>query len=635
MIEVSGQEVEQRQEAEKHKHLLFAKLTCIIYSMFDKDKRVLILVESPEKAKTISKIFKDAGYNKVVVKATIGHFTKLKDGTGYYNTGIHVDDNFKMDFITDSSKKDNITELKQQVKLADFIYLCGDPDREGEAICWSCVKFLGIPKNKYKRAFYHAINQKDIFEGIENASDVDYNLVDAAHARQCIDKLIGYRLSSIAKRGVGAKSVGRVQSPSLKMIVDREKEIMNFKPETYYDLFLHFTKGTTEFKAKYCNEKGETLNFKSFNECDEVIKECEKLVSYIYSVENKTKYENPKAPFSTATFQQECSSKLGLTVSQSQNLAQKLFDAGFISYHRTDDEQFGEEFEAVLKDFVNKTYDKEYISGTVTKGKKDENAQNGHEALHVLDLTLTPDKFAKNNDELLTKVYRIIYNRTVACALKPAQYATTKYIIKNGQNHYFVLNSKELKFAGYRLVYGSYVDVEDEEVVKETFKEGENLLDSSYNWIEKTTNPPSRFKEASFVKEMKDAGIGRPSTYASTIDTLKSESRGYCVVEDKCLKPTDLGIRLSDFLDERFSDLVGVQYTAEMEKDLDQIANGKLDYQEFLKSFFDKLESLVKDAGDVEMTCPNCGKPMKLRKGPYGEFFGCTGYPDYKTTIKK
>lgn len=604
--------------------------------MFDKDSRVLILVESPEKSRTISKIFKDAGYNKVIVKATIGHFTKLKDGTGYYNTGIHVDDNFKMDFITDPSKKDNITELKQQVKLADFVYLCGDPDREGEAICWSCVKFLNIPKSKYKRAFYHAINQKDIFEGIENASDVDYNLVDAAHARQCIDKLIGYRLSSIAKRGVGAKSVGRVQSPSLKMIVDREKEIMNFKPETYYDLFLHFKKNNTEFKAKYCNEKGETVNFKTFNDCDAVINECSSNPNSIFVVENKLKYENPKAPFSTATFQQECSSKLGLSVKQSQDLAQKLFDAGFISYHRTDDEQFGEEFENILKEFVKTAYDKEYVSGKVTQGKKDENAQNGHEALHVLDLTLTPDKFAKEHDDLLSKVYKIIYNRTVACALKPAVYSTTKYIIKNRDTeHYFVMNSKELKFAGYRLVYGSYVDEDSDDLIKDSFVENEILSSCTYDWIEKTTTPPARYKEASFVKEMKEAGIGRPSTYASTIETIKSESRGYCVVEDKCLKPTDLGIKLSDFLDERFSDLVGVQYTAEMEKDLDQIANGKLDYQEFLKSFFDKLESLVKNAGDVEMTCPNCGKPMKLRKGPYGEFYGCTGYPDCKTIIKK
>lgn len=615
--------------------------------MFDKNKRVLLLCESPEKARTISKIFKDAGYDKVIVKATIGHFTKLRDGTGYYNTGIHVKDDFKMDFVIDSTKKDNVTELKQQVKLADIVYLVADPDREGEAIAWSCVKYLNIPKSKYKRAFYHAINQKDIFNGIENAVDIDYNLVDAAHARQCIDKLIGYRLSSIAKKNVGAKSVGRVQSPSLKMIVDREKEIKDFKPETYYEVILSFSnynvgesnlKEKKEFKAKYCDIKGDVITLKTNKEANKVIDDCIENSNHIFKIDNKLKYENPKNPFSTATFQQECSNKLGLTVKQSQDSAQSLFDKGFISYHRTDSEAYESEFENILKDFVKRTFKDEYISGIVTRGKADENAQLGHEAIHCTDLTLTPEIFAcQNKDELLCKVYKLIYNRTIACALKPAIYSTTKYIIKNNSGeHYFVMNSKELKFAGYKAIYGYDVDEEDKnsETVEEQLEIGHRTVGDSYTSVEKTTTPPSRFKEASFVKEMKDAGIGRPSTYASTIETIKSASRGYCVVENKCLKPTELGISLSDFLDERFSDLVGVQYTAEMEKDLDLIANGKLSYLDFMQNFFKRLESLVHDSKDVEMTCPNCGAPMKLRKGQYGEFWGCTKYPDCRTTIK-
>lgn len=607
--------------------------------MLDKNKKILFIVESPEKAKTISKIFKNAGYDKVVVKATIGHFTKLKDGTGYYNTGIHVNDKFKMDFVIDVSKKDNVTELKQQVKLADFVLLASDLDREGEAISWSCIKFLNIPKDKYIRVRYNAVNEKSIFEAIEKNEKLDVNLVEAAHARQCIDKLIGYRLSSIARKNVNAKSVGRVQSPALKMIVDREKEIINFKPETYYDLFLHFKTDTTEFKAKYSNVKGESISLKSKEECDKVINECKRNHNFIYNIENKLRYENPKNPFSTATFQQECSNKLGLTVSQSQNLAQKLFDSGYISYHRVDSEEFGPEFEAVLKDYVAKTFDKEYVSGTVTKGKADENAQLGHEALHAIDLTLTPEKLSDIvRDELLTKVYRIIYNRTIACALKPAVYSTTKYIIKNeNTENYFVMNSKELKFAGYRVVYGSYVEDDEEDLVKDSFELNYATKQDSYESIEKTTNPPSRFKEASFVKEMKDVGIGRPSTYASTIETIKSASRGYCVTEDKCLKPTELGIKLSDFIDGSFSDLLGVQYTAEMEKDLDLIANGKLDYLEFLTAFYNKLESLVKDSKDVEMICPNCGARMILRtnKKDGSRFWGCSRYPECKTIINK
>lgn len=604
--------------------------------MFDKKKRILILVESKEKSETISKIFKNADYSNVIVKPTIGHFTKLKDGTGYYNTGIHVKDNFKMDFVIDSAKKDLVTELKQQVKLADFVYICSDPDREGEAIAWSCVKYLNIPKSKYKRAFYQSIDKKSIFNGIENAVDIDYNLVDAAHARQCIDKLIGYRLSSIAKRNVGAKSVGRVQSPALKMLVDREKEIINFKPETYYDLFLHFKEHAIEFKAKYCNAKGETISFKTKEETDAVINECSKYHNNIFNIENKLKYENPKNPFSTATFQQECSNKLGLTVKQSQDLAQRCFDSGFISYHRTDSEAYESEFENTLKDFVKRTFKDEYVSGTVTKGKADDLAQLGHEAIHVTDLSLTPEIFAsQNKDELLCKVYKLIYNRTIACALKPAIYSTTKYIIKNNSGeHYFVMNAKELKFAGYKAIYGYESEEDDEDLIKDSFEIDYQTSSDKYESVEKTTNPPSRFKEASFVIAMKNVGIGRPSTYDKTIEKIKSKDRNYCIIEDNVLKPTELGIKLSDFLDERFSDLVGVQYTAEMEKDLDLIASGKLSHLDFMQNFFKRLESLVHDSKDVEMICPNCGAPMKLRKGQYGEFWGCTKYPECRTTIK-
>ena len=604
----------------------------------DKNKKYLFIVESPEKARTISKIFKDAGFNNIIVKATIGHFTKLKDKTGYYNTGIHVDKDFKMDFVIEASKKENITELKQQVKLADFVFIASDLDREGEAIAWSCIKFLNISEDKYIRVRYNAINAKSIFEAISKGERLNYNLVDAAHARQCIDKLIGYRLSSIAKRGVGAKSVGRVQSPALKMIVDREKEILNFKSDVFYELSLHFTKENDplELKAKYCDVSGEVITFKHADECAKVADVCANNFNFIYKIENKDKYENPKNPFSTATFQQECSSKLGLTVKESQDSAQALFDKGFISYHRTDSEVFEEEFETVLKNYVKQTFKDEYISGKVTRGKADDLQQGGHEALHVTDLTLTPEKFSlTTKDKILIKVYDIIYRRTVACALKPAIYATTKYIIKNNNTeHYFVMNSKELKFAGYKAIYG-YSEEEKEEFVTEQFVENEKTFNDVYMSEEKKTKPKSRFKEASFVKEMKDAGIGRPSTYASTIETIKSESRGYVVVENKCLKPTELGIKLSDFLDERFSDLVGVQYTAEMEKDLDLIANGKLNYLEFLQQFYNKLESLVHDSTDVEMTCPTCGRPMKLRKGPYGSFWGCTGYPECSTIVKK
>lgn len=598
--------------------------------MIDANKRTLLLVESPEKAKTISKIFKDAGYKKVIVQATFGHFTKIADGSGYHNTGIFPDKGFKADYVIDPEKKNQVNVLKEQVKLADFVYICTDPDREGEAIAQSCVDFLKIPKSKYKRATYQAINKKAIFEAIDNAGSIDTDLVNAAHARSFIDKGLGYGLSELSRQNKKGRSVGRCQSAGLKMVVDRDLEIENFVPEQYIDLYLHFIKNGTEFKAKYVGtDKNPIKRLDKQEQVDDIYEECKGHPFVVESVEHKDRLENPKPPFSTVTFQKECASKLGLTIKEAADCAQKLFDAGKISYHRTDSEIFEEEFTKELKQFVKESYDKKYVSGTVVKGKNDKNAQEGHEALHVLDLNLTPDIYAKNApSELLAKVYRIIYNRTVAAALKPAIISQTTYNIYNNKHHKFVMNSNELRFDGYRCVY-SYKDDSDEKesIVKEVFNEKEELKKCSLESIPKETTPPSRYKEASFVEELKKAGIGRPSTYASIVETIKSQSRGYCTVEDKCLKSTDLGRSNIEFLDKNFSNIINLNYTREMEDSLDLIAQGKLDYLTFLKKFFNNLDDSINKVNADTPICPECGSRMVLRKGKYGMFFGCSNYP--------
>ena len=605
--------------------------------LFDRTKRVLILVESPEKAKTIGKIFRDAGYSRVFVQATIGHFTKLADGAGYYNTGIFPDENFKMNYVIDPAKKEVVSKLKEQVKMADQVYICSDPDREGEAIAWSCVKFLNIPKNKYKRASYQAINQKAIFEAIRNAGDIDMNLVHAAHARSGLDKGFGYRISQLLREFNKGKSGGRCQTPALGMVYDRDMEIANFIPEKYFDLYLHFFKNKVEFKAKYVGtDKNPIKRLDTQEQIDKIFEECKGHPFIVNDIEHKDRLENPRPPFSTVTFQKECASKLGLTIKQAAECAQKLFDAGKISYHRTDSEQFEEEFTNELKSFVKENFDKKYVSGTVVKGKADPNAQEGHEALHVLDLNLTPERYAREApSELLSKVYRIIYNRTVATALKPAIIAQTTYNIYNNNKHKFVLNSNELKFDGYRCVY-SYRDDSDEkeELIKETFSKDEQLKECSFESLPKETTPPSRYKEANFVEELKKAGIGRPSTSPSIVETIKSESRGYCVVEDKCLTTTDLGKSNIEFLRQNFNDIVNVNYTKQMEDSLDLIAQGKLNYLDFLKSFFDNLESSVKKVEPGDRICPDCGAPLKKRIGKYGVFYGCSNYPKCKHVEK-
>lgn len=604
-------------------------------TLFNKNTRVLMCVESPEKSKTITKIFRDAGYNKVFVMATIGHFDKLADGSGYYNTGIHPDENFKMDFVIDPSKREIVNKLKEQVKAADLVLVASDCDREGEAIAWACVHFLKIPKNKYKRISYQAINKKAIFEAINKASDLDMNLINAAHTRSALDKGFGYRISQLLRDNNKGKSGGRCQSAALMMVVDRDEEIENFVPEKYFDLYLHFFKNNIEFKAKYVGtDKSPVKRLETQEQIDNIFKECKGNPFIVKSVDHKDRLENPRPPFSTVTFQKECASKLGLTIKQAAECAQKLFDAGKISYHRTDSEVFEEEFTNELKQFVKESFDKKYVSGAVVKGKADPNAQEGHEALHVLDLNLTPDKYAQEApSELLSKVYRIIYNRTVATALKPAIIAQTTYNIYNNDKHKFILNSNELRFDGYRCVY-AYKDESDEkeEIIKETFSANEQLKDCSFESLPKETTPPSRYKEASFVEELKKAGIGRPSTYPSIVETIKSASRGYCVIEDKCLKSTELGRANIAFLRKDFNDIVNINYTKQMEDSLDLIAQGKLDYLTFLKDFFNHLEESVKKVVPEDRICPNCGSPMKLRTGKFSKFWGCSNYPKCKHT---
>lgn len=599
--------------------------------------RYCMFVESPEKAKTISKIFREEGIKNIFVMATIGHFSKIADGSGWCNTGIFPEQNFKTNYIIDSAKKENINKLKEQVKLADVVLLASDCDREGEAIAWSCLKFLNIPKNKYKRVTYQAINKKAILKAIEEATDLDEYLVKSAHARAILDKLFGYGVSQVLREVNKGKSAGRCQTPTLGMVYDRDIEIENFVPEKYFDLYLHFFKNNTEFKAKYYGTDANPVKrLDTQEQIDEIFEECKGHSFVVEAVDHKDRLENPKPPFSTITCQKECGLKLGLPGGQVDSCLQKLFDSGKISYHRTDSEEFEEEFTQELKQFVRENFDPKYVSGTVVKGKKDENAQEGHEALHVLDLNLTPERYAREApSELLSKVYRIIYNRTVAAALKPAIIAQTTYNIYNNKKHKFILNSNELKFDGYRCIY-SNADATDEKdsIVKETFRKGEELKDCSFESIPQETKPPAHYKVIGFEEEIKKAGIGRPSTYSRISQTVKDESRGYCVVEDKYLKTTPLGRQNIEFVREYFDEIVDINYTKKMEDSLDAIAHHELDDKVFLNEFYNKLTACINKVSPQEKICPECGAPMKKRVGKFSKFWGCSNYPKCKHTEK-
>ena len=611
-----------------------------------KDKNILVIVESPNKTAHIQEYLTKAGYSKVKVMASVGHISNIKDNKdSYKNTGIYPEKDFYADFQITEDKKDIVKKLKIYADNADLIYLATDPDREGEAIAWSLKKFLKLDEAKTERMVTHEITPKAVVKAFENPVAFDDNLVAAAHARAIIDKLIGYVLSIIAKTYVGAKSVGRCQSPGLKILVDRELEIRNFKPETYYDLYVNFKKNKTNFKAKYIGTEKMTIDhLKDKLEITKVMNECNGGKYTIKDIIKHEKQEATKPPFNTPTFQQEANSKLGLSVKDAMSIAQDLFHNGFITYMRTDDTSMSPEFIEILKPYIERTYGKKAYNEP-KKGKKQENAQEGHECLRVTNPAMTPEIFAtKDVNNLHQKVYKIIWQRTIASALPSAIISETNYLINNGDN-LFNMTSKEVIDEGYRKVY-SYKDEDDSkddenEIVKETFEKNEELKNTDLGFTEKQTQPRPRYKEATFVKELQKLEIGRPSTYATIVETILSPSRGYCGTDQKTKQmiPSELGITLTGFLDRNFNSVISLTYTKEMEADLDKIANGKLDKLVFLKEFLKNLEDAVNantegKTKDTDLVCPLCGAPMIIRRNKWGKLFaGCSKYPSCKGIV--
>ena len=399
-----------------------------------------------------------------------------------------------------------------------------------------------------------------------------------------IDKLIGFGLSPMGKKYVGAKSIGRCQSVGLKLTADRENEITNFIPEKYYNLYLNFEKNSVKFRAKYIGtDKIPVERFKTKNEVDTVKYMCKDGDYKITQIIKKEKLENPKPPFCTATYQQEAANRLGLKVKDAMSCAQKLFEGiningqhiGLISYMRTDSTELAPEFLPDLKNYIESTYGKGMYNAP-RKAKKSEQDQDGHEALRVTDVNITPDKLAEYiANDLLLKVYKLIWQRTVASAMPAAKISETTYVINN-KEHMFTMVSNELVYAGFKEIY-NYSDTADEDApIKETFKEGETLKNTSLEDVFKTTNPPARYTEAALIKELQKRGIGRPSTYATIVETILSPTRGYSNLEEKHIVPTDRGMQLAAYCDRAFSDIINLNYTKELEKSLDLIATGQL-----------------------------------------------------------
>lgn len=599
----------------------------------------LIIVESPNKKATI-KSFLDK--NRTVA-ASVGHIRNIKD-TGYYNTGIDPNNNFDISFEISADKKDVVKELRTLVKNAEEVYLASDEDREGEAIARHLKEVLKLKAGQYKRVTFNEITQKEVLKGLNNPRDIDENLVHAALARSAIDKLMGYRISPVVMKKTQGKSAGRVQSSALKIVVDKEKEIQNFVPHKYYEIELIFEKNNLEYKAKYAgmNADDKTGEITDMAEANKIVSACKPGKYIVSNIEENKRSVSAKVPFTTSSFQQECSSKLGIAPKEAMRCAQKLFEGlqlngqhtGLITYIRTDSTRMDDDFKKLLYSHIVATYGKEY-KGKVKETKSKSKEQGAHECIRIVDINLTPASVKQYLPDMnCYRVYKLIYDRTISAAMSDCQMSDQTIKIMNGK-HRFEITGHLIEFEGWKKVY-TYKDNSDDDESFPSMQIKEKVNDKSLNLLEKQTNPPKRYSEAKLIKAMEDYGIGRPSTYASTMAILTDPNRNYTRIEKTSLVPTSTGIEVSEFLDNNFSGLINLQYTSTLEKELDEIAIGKKTYEEVLASFYAELNSEISKAGInsikyVGRKCPDCGHELVYRKSMKGtEFIGCSNYPSCK-----
>ena len=598
----------------------------------------LVIVESPSKSRTIEKYLG----NDYKVLSSKGHIRDLAT-KGKYGLGVDIDNHFAPTYELIKGKKKMVSELKKEVKAADMVYLATDPDREGEAISWHLKDELKIKDSDYERVVFNEITKDTVIKAFSKARKIDDDLVHSQETRRILDRIIGFRLSKLMQAKTGGKSAGRVQSVALKLIVDREREIQNFIKEEYWTIVAKFN----DFDASLEKYKDDKVELHNEIEADDVLNKLGNVFK-IESVDKKDKKRSSKPPFITSTLEQEASIKLNFTSKKTMSLAQKLYEGidledetvGLITYMRTDSIRLSDEYVKSAYKYIETKYGKEYL-GIVKKSKKTENVQDAHEAIRPTSVNRTPESVKKflTPDEF--KLYSMIYKRALASLMKDAKSEQTTVILDNN-NYKFKTTGSVIKFDGYLKVYGDYEDSEDAIIPPlDTYKS--NVLVS--NEIDKEqhfTKPKPRYTEAKLIKEMEELGIGRPSTYSKTMETIVE--RGYVKVEEKKFVPTEIGIETTDKLQEFFSDLINVKYTAKMEDDLDKIADGDLVWYNLLDKFYKEFEPMVKDAFDnVEKKkeeetgemCPLCGNPLVVRSGKYGKFVACSNYPNCKYVKKK
>ena len=604
----------------------------------------LIIVESPAKANTIKKFL--GGNTKVI--ASMGHVRDLPKS----KLGIDVEHNFEPQYINIRGKGDLIKSLKKDAKSAKKVYLATDPDREGEAIAWHLSHILDVDEDKITRVTFNEITKSAVQKAIKEPRDIDVNLVDAQQARRVLDRIVGYKMSPVlwkkVRRGLSA---GRVQSVAVKLIVDREEEIEKFIPEEYWNIYVKLLdeKSNKIFDAKFYGKDGKKLEIHNKEQVDEILKNIKNAKYIVEDIKKGEKKRTPAPPFTTSTMQQEASRKLGFTLKKTMSVAQGLYEGvkipekgtvGLITYMRTDSTRISEEARAAAKTHILGTYGEKYYENRYYKTNKE--AQDAHEGIRPTYADLEPDQIKEFLTKDQYKLYKLIYNRFIASQMAAAIYDTMAVAI-DANKYTFKASGQNLKFKGFMTLYVESSDEkqEDEAGMIPELELKQEVKKKSIEPKQSFTEPPPRYTEASLVKALEEKGIGRPSTYSPTITTILE--RRYIEKEQKQLIPTELGKIVNKLLTENFKDVINVEFTANVESQFDNIAEGKEDWRKMIGEFYTPFEQtvekvekelehveLVEEVSDVK--CEKCGRMMVYKYGKFGKFLACPGYPECKNT---
>ncbi|MEY8343099.1 type I DNA topoisomerase [Niallia circulans] len=604
----------------------------------------LVIVESPAKAKTIERYLG----KKYKVKASMGHIRDLPKS----QMGVDIEKQFEPKYITIRGKGPVLKELKTAAKKAKKIYLAADPDREGEAIAWHLANSLNVDIESDCRVVFNEITKDAIKESFKHPRAINMDLVDSQQARRVLDRLVGYNISPLlwkkVKKGLSA---GRVQSVAVRLIIEREQEIKEFVPEEYWSIEGSFIKGKNNFEASFYGVNGKKVELHSEDEVKKITSQLKDNKFTVDKVSKKERKRNPAVPFTTSSLQQEAARKLNFRAKKTMMLAQQLYEGidlgkegtvGLITYMRTDSTRISEVAQSEAYDYINSQYGKEYTREEKKQEKKNPKVQDAHEAVRPTSIGREPSKMKEYLSRDQFRLYKLVWERFIASQMAPAVMDTMSVDLSNG-NVLFRANGSKIKFPGFMKVYveGTDDNVDEKDRQLPDLKEGDVVLNKDIDTKQHFTQPPPRYTEARLVRTLEELGIGRPSTFAPTLDTI--QKRGYVALDNKRFIPTELGEIVLELILEFFPEILNIEFTANMEQDLDNIEAGKVNWvkviDDFYKTFEKRLEVAEQEMQTIEIKdepagedCEECGHPMVFKMGRYGKFMACSNFPECRNT---